>query len=71
MDVYFGDDLDKLLARADIDAVVVCLPIDMLPKIVLTAFAAGKHVLSEKPVSPTVKSYVSIYSLLSYSRDFI
>ncbi|KAG5732636.1 hypothetical protein E4T56_gene16758 [Termitomyces sp. T112] len=48
-------DLDALLARSDIGAVFVVLPIALQPSIILKALAAGKHVLSEKPVAPDVK----------------
>ena len=48
-------DLDALLSRVDITAVTVVLPITLQPSIVLKALAAGKHVLSEKPVAPDVK----------------
>ena len=48
--------LDALLARSDITAVIVVLPITLQPSIVLKALAAGKHVLSEKPVAPDVAS---------------
>ncbi|GLB39493.1 putative oxidoreductase family, C-terminal alpha/beta domain [Lyophyllum shimeji] len=47
-------DLDALLARSDIDAVIVVLPITLQPSVILKALAAGKHVLSEKPVAPDV-----------------
>jgi len=47
--------LDALLARSDITAVIVVLPITLQPSIVVKALAAGKHVLSEKPVAPDVK----------------
>lgn len=56
---YDGDaatNLDALLARADIHAVAVVLPITVQPSIVRKALAAGKHVLSEKPVGPDVAS---------------
>lgn len=46
--------LDALLARSDITAVIVVLPITLQPSIILKALAAGKHVLSEKPVAPDV-----------------
>ncbi|KAI9105521.1 hypothetical protein DFS34DRAFT_15811 [Phlyctochytrium arcticum] len=46
--------LDALLTRKDIEAVTVCLPIAMQPAVVGRALKAGKHVLSEKPVSATV-----------------
>lgn len=48
------DDLDALLARPDLDAVDIILPIDTQPDIVRKAWAAGKHVISEKPVAATV-----------------
>jgi predicted dehydrogenase len=48
-------DLDALLARSDIAAVIVVLPITSQPDIVLKALEAGKHVISEKPVAADVK----------------
>ncbi|KAH8888055.1 NAD(P)-binding protein [Thozetella sp. PMI_491] len=59
-DVYFdnpttdGKSLDDLLARVDISAVVICLPILVQPDIIRKAVAAGKHVLSEKPIAKDV-----------------
>lgn len=46
--------LDVLLTRADIVAVIIALPITLQPSIVRKALAAGKHVLSEKPVAADV-----------------
>jgi predicted dehydrogenase len=46
--------LDALLARSDITTVIVALPITLQPEIILKSLAAGKHVLSEKPVAPDV-----------------
>lgn len=60
LDVYFdepavaGRGLADLLARADIAAVSVCLPINLQPDAIRAALAAGKHVISEKPVADTV-----------------
>lgn len=48
--------LDVLLASDTIQAVIVILPITLQPSIILKALEAGKHVLSEKPVAPDVKS---------------
>jgi len=48
------DALGELLASPDIAAVIVVLPITLQPSIILRALAAGKHVLSEKPVAPSV-----------------
>ena len=47
-------ELEPLLARTDIEAVDILLPIVPLPAAVRQAWAAGKHVLSEKPIAPTV-----------------
>lgn len=49
-----GGDLDALLGRDDIKAVVMALPITSQPAIILKALERGKHVLSEKPVAPDV-----------------
>ncbi|KAI0657622.1 oxidoreductase family protein [Cubamyces menziesii] len=58
LDVYHDEDpevsLDALLSRSDIVAVIVVLPITVQPGVILKALAAGKHVLSEKPVAPDV-----------------
>ena len=47
--------LDVLLARQDIAGVLMALPITLQPNFILKSLAAGKHVLSEKPVAPDVK----------------
>ncbi len=52
-DVY--TDIAEVLARPDIDAVDVALPIPMMPDVVEQALAQGKHVISEKPIAPTVE----------------
>lgn len=53
-------DLDALLARPDITAVIVVLPITLQPSIVRKALAAGKHVISEKPLAPTVEEGLAL-----------
>ncbi|EJD01910.1 NAD-binding protein [Fomitiporia mediterranea MF3/22] len=63
-----GSTLDALLARPDIDAVIVVLPITTQPNIVIKCLGAGKHVLSEKPVAPDVKSGLEL--IASYEKDF-
>jgi predicted dehydrogenase len=47
-------DLPALLARDDIEAVDILLPIDIMPSVVEQALRAGKHVISEKPIAPDV-----------------
>lgn len=45
------DDLDSVLGDPSIDAVVVAVPIPLLPTISEAALRSGKHVLSEKPIA--------------------
>lgn len=71
-DVYHDADplanLDALLARSDIVAVVIALPITLQPTIVRKALAAGKHILSEKPVAPDVASGIKLIN--EYNADY-
>ena len=52
--------LDDLLDRSDIEAVIIALPITVQPEIIRRARASGKHVLSEKPIAPDVKTAVDL-----------
>ena len=71
-DVYYDDDpssnLDVLLARPDISSVIIVLPITQQPSIVLKALAAGKHCLSEKPISADVASGIKL--IAQYEDEF-
>lgn len=48
------DTAEELIARADVEALLISLPIDVQPQYVRLALRAGKAVLSEKPVAPSV-----------------
>jgi predicted dehydrogenase len=48
------DGLDALLALPEVDALLVSLPIEAQPAVVLKALRAGKPVLSEKPMAPSL-----------------
>ncbi|WP_020579317.1 Gfo/Idh/MocA family protein [Actinopolymorpha alba] len=50
----FEADLDQLLARTDIDAVIVTSPTNKHAEHVVAAAAAGKHVLLQKPMALTL-----------------
>ncbi|GAA5849764.1 hypothetical protein JCM9279_002007 [Rhodotorula babjevae] len=62
-----GHTLATLLARDDLDAVALCLPIPHQPAVILECLRAGKHVLSEKPIAPTVKQALDLVA--EYERD--
>jgi predicted dehydrogenase len=58
-------DLVALLARDDIEAVDITLPIQALPAAVELALQAGKHIMSEKPIAPDVatgRRLLSVYA---------
>src|SRR4051812_23207615 len=46
--------VEALLERADVQAVVLATPDQDRPALTRLAAAAGKHVLAEKPMAPTV-----------------
>lgn len=60
-DIY--TDMAELLARDDIDAVDIVLPIALMPSAIEMALKAGKHVISEKPMSPTVEHGLKLLEL--------
>lgn len=49
-------DVPALLARPDVDAVAIILPIPTQPAVLAQALAAGKHVISEKPIAPDLET---------------
>jgi predicted dehydrogenase len=51
---YGTTDRSELLAREDVQAVVICTPTGFHKEAVVEAAAAGKHVLCEKPMAMTV-----------------
>lgn len=58
--VDFEVDLDRLLAREDIDAVAVNTPTNMHPDVMIRAAQAGKHIFTEKVMATTVKECLAI-----------
>jgi predicted dehydrogenase len=49
-----SDDLKRVLARDDVDAVGICVPSGLHADIAVAALEAGKHVLIEKPIDVTL-----------------
>lgn len=65
-DAAVADDLDSLLARADIDAVVVTTATVQHREVIRAAIRAGKHVFTEKLLAPTV---AECEELIAAARD--
>ncbi|KAF8542188.1 hypothetical protein BDD12DRAFT_916357 [Trichophaea hybrida] len=69
VDIYSSEesinDLEALLKREDISAVIIGLPIPIQPSVIHACLLARKHVLSEKPIAPTI---ASACELLQFSR---
>ncbi|KAL4787940.1 hypothetical protein BJX76DRAFT_317367 [Aspergillus varians] len=61
-----GKSYADLLAREDIGAVILALPIPAQPAYIKEALAAGKHVLSEKPIA---KDLETAQGLVSWYND--
>ncbi|KAL2819155.1 hypothetical protein BJX63DRAFT_382549 [Aspergillus granulosus] len=61
-----GRSFTDLLAREDISAVIIALPIPAQPTYIKAALAAGKHVLSEKPIA---KDFATAHELVSWYGD--
>ena len=51
---------DEALEKGEFDAVDILLPHDLHEPCALRAFAAGKHVLLEKPMAPTLEGCARI-----------
>ena len=56
IDTTYGD-VDALLARDDIPAVLIAVPTDQAPDIVTRAARAGKHVMCDKPCARTADEF--------------
>jgi predicted dehydrogenase len=57
---YDESSLDELLARDDISAVVISLPILAQPDIIRRAWKAGKSVISEKPIAQNIATALEL-----------
>ncbi len=55
LDAAFEPDLETVLRRDDVDAVVVDAPTNRHPEVMIAAAQAGKHIFTEKVMALTVK----------------
>jgi predicted dehydrogenase len=65
------DQISALLDMTNIDVVDIVLPAHVMPDVVKMAFAAGKHVISEKPISLTVADGKKLLRLHEKSHDLV
>lgn len=65
--VPFEADLDALLRRDDVDAVLVDTPTTLHEDVMLRAAAAGKHIFTEKALAPTVAACERIAAAIRHS----
>lgn len=72
-DVPVYDTIEELLA-AGVDAVTITTPPETRRELVLTAIAAGVHVIADKPFAPTAAGgrnwFVSLRKRMSRSTSF-
>ncbi|GGG19209.1 Gfo/Idh/MocA family protein [Paenibacillus abyssi] len=59
--VRFEEELDRLLADPDIDAVVITTPTNMHRDLIIKAAESGKHIFTEKVLAFTVEDCRAIY----------
>ncbi len=57
------DDLDAVLSDPEVDAVAISTPVHSHTPLVRRALEAGKHVLVEKPITPTSEEAVELVAL--------
>ncbi|MCL2016298.1 MAG: Gfo/Idh/MocA family oxidoreductase [Defluviitaleaceae bacterium] len=62
LSVDFEPDLDKLLARTDVDAVCVNAPTNMHREVMVKAANAGKHIFTEKVLALSIEDCEAIKS---------
>ncbi|WP_256762056.1 Gfo/Idh/MocA family protein [Cohnella sp. WQ 127256] len=62
--VPYYESLDEMLARDDIDAVIVDAPTNLHHEVMIKAARAGKHIFTEKVVAPTNKEVTEIIAAI-------
>ncbi|MCL2646286.1 MAG: Gfo/Idh/MocA family oxidoreductase [Phycisphaerales bacterium] len=63
-------DYRDLLKRTDIDIVDICVPTPWHAELVVAALAAGKHVVSEKPLARTIEQGEQIAAAVAKAKTF-
>ena len=66
--VDFHDDLDALLARPDIDGVIVTTPTNIHREVIVAAARAGKHIFTEKLIAATLREAEEIIAAVEQAE---
>jgi predicted dehydrogenase len=67
--VFVCSDWREVLARSDVDAVIVALPVYLNLEVATAAAAAGKHALLEKPTAHDLADASALVRLSHERRD--
>lgn len=67
LNVDFEPDIDVLLNRNDIDAVICCTPTTMHEEVLIKTANAGKHIFTEKALATTVEDCKKIAEAINKS----
>jgi predicted dehydrogenase len=68
-EVFVCSDWREVVARDDVDALVVALPVEHNLEVARAAAAAGKHALLEKPTACTLADAAALVRLAEQRRD--
>jgi len=63
----FEAEAEKVIRRSDVDAVVLATVPSLLPRFVELALAAGKRLVVEKPVAPTLEQGITMLAAIEAS----
>ncbi|NCC48239.1 MAG: Gfo/Idh/MocA family oxidoreductase [Clostridia bacterium] len=66
--VDFEGNLDQLLTRSDVDAVIVCTPTTDHEPVMIAAARAGKHIFTEKVMATTVEACRNISQAIQENK---
>lgn len=65
----FAADYQDLLARDDVDAVLISLPIPTVAQVLADALESGKHILCEKPQAATLAEADALWPIVRAHAD--
>ena len=67
LNVPFYEKLDEILARSDIDGVIVDTPTNLHHDVMIAAAQAGKHIFTEKVIAPTLREVNEILASVEHA----